>query len=333
VIGLHDVTLRDGNHALRHQLSTEQVRRYCDLADQSKVDVVEVGHGNGIGASSYLVGKSFETDFDLLSQARESLKRAKLGIHVIPGFATFKRDVAMAIDCGVDVFRVAAHVTEADVCSAHLERLTGLGVFTTGVLMMSHMASTEVLTSEALKLRDHGAGGFVFMDSAGVFRPEDVAVRSRSLRDSLGPTYPIGFHAHNNLGYGLANSISAISNGADSIDASAAGLGAGAGNLNLELWGVWLQDQGHLDESESDIFISMAELIEDLFTPNLPRISSQSVRSGLAGAFSGYSPQVAMASQSHGVSTQAIWREIGARGLVAGQESAIWEIAQDLSNL
>jgi 4-hydroxy 2-oxovalerate aldolase len=199
--------------------------------------------------------------------------------------------------------------------------------------MMSHMASTEVLTSEALKLRDHGAGGFVFMDSAGVFRPEDVAVRVRSLRDSLGPTYPIGFHAHNNLGYGLTNSISAISNGADSIDASAAGLGAGAGNLNLELWGVWLQDQGHLDESESDIFISMAELIEDLFTPNLPRISSQSVRSGLAGAFSGYSPQVAMASQSHGVSTQAIWREIGARGLVAGQESAIWEIAQDLSNL
>ena len=85
VTHLYDVTLRDGNHALRHTLSSEFVRSYCEQADKSGVWAVEVGHGNGLGASSYLVGKSVESDEALLSAARDSLKNTKLAVHSIPG--------------------------------------------------------------------------------------------------------------------------------------------------------------------------------------------------------------------------------------------------------
>lgn len=330
---IHDVTLRDGNHALRHSLLPSHVSDYCNVANDSIVEVVEVGHGNGLGASSYLVGKSSALDFDLLSAARQSLSNRKLGVHVIPGFATFSRDLSVALDVGVDVFRVASHVTEADVCAPHIEKLAELQVVVHGVLMMSHMAEESVLAKEAKKFIEYGASGVVFMDSAGTYSPEKVSHRVKVLRDALGEETMIGFHAHNNLGYGLVNAISAAHAGADIVDGSSAGLGAGAGNVHLELLGTWLQSEEEILASDLEKLMQMAEYVERTFTEQLPRISSTSIRSGLAGAFSGYSPQVKMASQTHSVPAQAIWSEIARRNLVAGQESVIWEIAQDLANL
>ena len=330
---LHDVTLRDGNHALRHSLQPSQVAEYCRIANDSPAQVIEVGHGNGIGASSYLVGKSSTSDFDLLSAARESLTRRKLGIHIIPGFATFRRDVSLAIDVGVDVFRVAAHVTEADVCAPHIEKLAEKQKLVHGVLMMSHMAEPSELAVEAKKLVEYGATGVIFMDSAGTYSPEDVSERVKILKDSLPENIQIGFHAHNNLGFGLSNAIAAAEAEADIIDGSSAGLGAGAGNVHLELLGTWLKQSQNMDLADLETLMQMAEFVETTFAEKLPRISSQSIRSGLAGAFSGYSPQVKMASLAHSIPTQAIWSEIARRKLVAGQESVIWEIAQDLANL
>lgn len=332
-IHIHDVTLRDGNHALRHGLRASQVSAYCGIANESIAEVIEVGHGNGIGASSYLVGKSSTLDVELLSAARESLTQRKLGVHIIPGFATFKRDVSVALDTGVDVFRVAAHVTEADVCAPHIEKLAERQKVVHGVLMMSHMAEPLELAAEAKKLVEYGAVGVIFMDSAGTYSPEAVSQRVQTLRDALAEEIMIGFHAHNNLGFGLANAIAAARSGVDVLDGSSAGLGAGAGNVHLELLGTWLNQEGKLDAADLEKLMQMAEYVEVTFTDNLPRISSQSIRSGLAGAFSGYSPQVKMASLVHSIPAQAIWSEIARRKLVAGQESVIWEIVQDLANL
>lgn len=332
-IHIHDVTLRDGNHALRHSLQASQVSAYCRIANESVAEVIEVGHGNGIGASSHLVGKSSTPDFELLSAAREALTQRKLGVHIIPGFATFSRDVVVALDTDVDVFRVAAHVTEADVCAPHIEKLAERQKVVHGVLMMSHMAEPLELVAEAKKLVEYGAVGVIFMDSAGTYSPEAVSQRVQTLRDALPDEIMIGFHAHNNLGFGLANAIAAARSGVDVLDGSSAGLGAGAGNVNLELLGTWLNQGGKLHAAELEKLMRMAEYIEVTFTEYLPRISSQSIRSGLAGAFSGYSPQVKMASLAYSVPAQAIWGEIARRKLVAGQESVIWEIAQDLANL
>src|SRR3984957_547776 len=231
-IVVSDPSLRDGNHAVRHQLTPAQVAAYCKLADSAGIPIVEVGHGNGVGASSLQLGMSATSDLDLLSTARQHLKKTRLGIHVIPGFATIDRDLASALDIGVDVFRIASHCTEADITERFLNYARKQGRTAYGVLMMSHMASPEILLEEARKMEAYGAETLIVMDSAGAYLPDDVRRRISTLVDGL--QIPVGFHGHNNLSMAVANSVAAIEAGASVLDACARGFGAGAGNTQLE---------------------------------------------------------------------------------------------------
>lgn len=327
---LYDVTMRDGNHALRHSLSPQFAARYAKLADKSAAWAVEIGHGNGIGASSFLVGESAYSDAELLEAARSNLSRAKLAVHVIPGFATVERDVKPAIAAGVDVFRLAAHITEADVCEKHAEFLVGQGKYVQGVLMMSHMADIPTLLGQAKLFEQYGAKALIIMDSAGYFRPADVFERISALVTELG--LDIGFHAHNNLGFGVSNALAAVEAGAQFIDGSSMGLGAGAGNAQLELLAANLGISETAPEA-FDSHLAMASLVESEYPEYLPRVSPSSIQSGLAGVFSGYAPQVRQLATEFGVPAGDLWSEIGKRKLVAGQESMLREIAYDLMNL
>lgn len=327
---LYDVTLRDGNHALRHTLSSKFVSSYCEKADQSGVWAVEVGHGNGLGASSFLVGKSVESDTALLQAARESLKKTKLAVHSIPGFATIKRDLIPAIDFGVDIFRVATHVSEADVSQKHIEYLSNKNVIVHGVLMMSHMIDINGLVAQATLMKNYGASAVVLMDSAGFFIPKDVSERVSAIKNEL--DIEVGFHAHNNLGLGVGNALSAIREGASLIDGASMGLGAGAGNAQLENIVAASSRESILNTSVYS-FLQMSKLVEETYTDKLPRTTSSSTQSGLAGVFSGYAPQVIAISEELGMDTNTLWKEMANRKLVAGQESMIREIAQDLMNL
>jgi 4-hydroxy 2-oxovalerate aldolase len=327
---LYDVTLRDGNHALRHTLTAEFVKIYCQNADTSDVWAIEVGHGNGLGASSHLVGKSKESDYDLLEAARQHLTSTKLAVHSIPGFATIKRDIKPAIAIGVDIFRIATHVTEADVSQKHIEFLASNDVEVHGVLMMSHMIDLAGLIKQVALMKKYGAKAVILMDSAGFFTPSDVSRRICAVRDAM--DIELGFHAHNNLGLGVGNALAAISEGATVIDGASMGLGAGAGNAQLENI-VAAGNREEIINSEIYKFLQMSKLVEDSYPDKLPRTTSSSTQSGLAGVFSGYAPQVQVISEELGLDSHSLWREIANRKLVAGQESMIREIAQDLMNL
>ena len=230
---ISDPTLRDGNHAVRHQLTKEDIALYCKAANAARVPIVEVGHGNGLGASSLQVGLSLESDHDLLSYARNNLTNSKLSIHVIPGFATIKRDLEKALAIGVDLVRVASHCTEADITQRHISFAREKGKEAYGVLMMTHMAEPNILVEEALKMQYYGAEAIIIMDSAGAFLPKDVTQRIKALTETL--SIPVGFHAHNNLGMAIGNSIAAIEAGASILDGTARGFGAGAGNAQIEV--------------------------------------------------------------------------------------------------
>jgi 4-hydroxy 2-oxovalerate aldolase len=327
---LYDVTLRDGNHALRHTLTTKFVQNYCKSADASGVWAVEVGHGNGLGASSHLVGKSTESDHDLLEAARQNLKTAKLAVHSIPGFSTISRDIKPAISIGVDIFRIATHVTEADTSQKHIEYLASNNIEVQGVLMMSHMIDLEGLVKQVSLMSQYGAKAVILMDSAGYFIPSDVSRRISAIRNST--DLEIGFHAHNNLGLGVGNALAAISEGATVIDGASMGLGAGAGNAQLENI-VAAGNREETIDSEINNFLLMSKLVEECYPDRLPRTTSSSTQSGLAGVFSGYAPQVKAISEELGLDSHSLWREMASRKLVAGQESMIREIAQDLMNL
>lgn len=327
---LYDVTLRDGNHALRHSLTPEFVGEYCAIADSSDSYAVEVGHGNGIGASSFLVGKSKHSDAELLSSARVALKNVKLAVHTIPGFATIDRDLNAALDLGVDLFRVATHSSEADVAERHIAYLKSKKVEVQGVLMMTHMIDTGELVKQALIHQAQGADAVIIMDSAGYYRPDDVNMRISALVGEL--SVPVGFHAHNNLGVAVTNALTAKGSGAEILDGSSMGLGAGAGNAQLEnLAANLLPERGDVESIR--VYLKLSRLVEAVWSEYLPRISGGSIESALSGVFSGYAPQVAKLSEELGIEKSVLWKAIGKRKLVAGQESMIREIAQDLMNL
>ncbi len=328
-VTISDPTLRDGNHAVRHQLKKEHFASYCRAADAANVPIVEVGHGNGLGASSMLVGESAVTDREILEVSRANLTHSKLGIHLIPGFATVKKDLAQAVSMGVDVFRVASHCTEADTTERHIGYLREAGKEVYGVLMMSHMAEPQILVEEARKLESYGAEGVVIMDSAGAYLPDNVTERISALVGGI--TVPVGFHAHNNLGMATANSVAAVNAGASIIDGSARGFGAGAGNAQLEVIIAVFHRLGI--ETGIDLYkiLDAADIAEREFIPSVPSISSVSIVSGLHGVFSGFIKQVQKIGAEHGVDPRDIFAELGKRKAVAGQESLIIEVAIELA--
>jgi 4-hydroxy 2-oxovalerate aldolase len=323
-----DPTLRDGNHAVSHQLSAKQVAIYCEAANNALVPMVEVGHGNGLGASSLQVGESLETDVVLLETARKHLTKSKLSIHVIPGFATIKRDLRVAIDIGVDVIRVASHCTEADITQRHLGYARERGKEAYGVLMMSHMASAELLVEEAQKMELYGAEAIVIMDSAGAYFPSDVQEKISALVEGL--SIPVGFHGHNNLGFGIANSIQAIEAGATILDGTARGFGAGAGNAQIEVLVAVLERMGYKTGIDLYKILDAADIAERELMPLVPTIKSESIVSGLAGVFSGFSKHVKRISGEYGVDQRDVYFELGRRNVVAGQEDLIIEVVLDL---
>lgn len=326
---ISDPTLRDGNHAVQHQLTAKQIATYAAAAERAGIPIVEVGHGNGLGASSLQVGESVINDREMLQAARQNLVNSKLGVHTMPGFATIAKDLKQAIEIGVDVFRVGAHCTEADITQRHIGYIRDKGREVYGVLLMSHMASKEVLVEEARKMESYGAEGVVLMDSAGAFLPCDVTEKIGELAKNL--SIAVGFHAHNNLGLSVANSIAAAQAGATIIDGTARGFGAGAGNTPLEVIIAVLEKMGFSTGIDLYKALDACDIAEKELMRVIPSITSVSVVSGLAGVFSGFAKPVERIAKQYAVDSRDLFFELGRRKVVAGQEDLIVEVAIKLA--
>jgi len=324
-----DATLRDGSHAYSHQINIEQVRAYATGAEAAGFDFLEVGHGNGLGASSLQVGESLVSEDDMLKAAKACLKNTKLSVHVIPGFATIKKELANAVHAGVDLFRIGCHCTEADISQRHISYVRSVGREVWGVLMMSHMAEASVLLEESKKMQSYGAQGIVLMDSAGAYFPNEVTNKIGLLTQKL--EVPVGFHAHNNLGLAIANSLAALEAGARIIDGTAKGFGAGAGNAPLELLAAVLKQQRYNTKLDLYKALDAADIAAKLFSGSLPDSSGITIVSGLAGVFSGFSKPVQRASKQMGVDPRDVFFELGLRKVVGGQEDIIIEVASQLA--
>lgn len=323
-----DSSLRDGNHSVKHQISLKSIKKYCQFADNAKIPVVEVGHGNGLGASSILIGEALHTDKEILTTARKYLTNSKLGVHIIPGLATIKRDIDQAIDLGVDIFRVASHCTEATVTKSHIEYLQKKNKTVYGVLMMTALASVDELVENAKIMQDYGAEALIIMDSTGTYLPFDVEERISTLVDQL--SIKIGFHAHNNLGMSVYNSIVAIQNGATYIDACIRGFGAGAGNTPLEVLLPVMEKYDYQLDIDFNFLIKEADNVMNYLIPRSPHISPVNILTGLNRLFSGFEKPIIQASKINNLEYSSLIFELGNRKLVAGQEDLILEIASKL---
>lgn len=325
---IHDVTLRDGNHALRHGLLIDQAVTYASRAYKSGIKSLEVGHGNGLGASSALVGFSKVEETKLLEKVREAVPDAILGVHSIPAFSTIKKNLIPALNIGIDSFRVAAHCTEMNTTLKHIEFIKSHNKDVTGTLMMITHTSISNLISESLKLIHYGADKIAFMDSVGGYTPIDVKELMDKCSDEL--SVPFGFHAHNNLNLAVWNSITAIKSGASFIDASILGLGAGAGNTQLESLIAVMKILDLKNDLDSFKIIKLANFCsEELGFPS-PIISAKSVASSMNNIFSGFLPIIKDAANKNGVSEIDLIFSLSEANLVAGQEDLIYRKANEV---
>jgi 4-hydroxy 2-oxovalerate aldolase len=323
-IQIHDPSRRDGHHAVRHRLGADQLRAYARAADAARVPVVEVGHGNGLGASSLQVGLAKLDDDEMLSITREALTNSKLGVFLLPGWGTVQ-DIKNALAHDVDLVRIGTHCTESTLAERHLGFLRDEGVQAHGVLLMSHMATPDQLAEECARMVGYGATGVGILDSAGHYLPGDVTERIRAIRDAV--DVPVIFHGHNNLGMAVANSVAAADAGADILDACARGFGAGAGNTQLEVLVPVLERLGYQTGIDLYGLLDAADIAERELMPAPPTIDSISVISGLAGVFSGFKTRVLDIAAREGVDPRDVFFELGRRQAVAGQEDLIMDVA------
>lgn len=325
-----DVTLRDGNHSVKHTISKTSILKYCEFAEKANIPVVEVGHGNGLGASSLLIGKSSISDKECIEAAKSQLINTKLSIHAIPGLATLKKDIIPAVDMGVDIFRIATHCTEASLSKSHIEFLRSKSKTVYGVLMMSALIDSKELLLQAKLMRDYGAEAIVIMDSTGTYMPKDVEERVKILRNEI--DISVGFHAHNNLGLAVANSLVAAESGADIIDACINGFGAGAGNTPLEIIIPVLEKNNFFTDIIFESVIKESDKSLEYLVPSIPVPTAVNILTGLYKLFSGFEKPIIKASKLYNLEYSSLIFELGNRKLVAGQEDLIIEIAQNLKN-
>lgn len=327
-IVFNDVTLRDGMHAIKHQYTKEQIAELTRVLDDAGVDIIDVSHGDGLGGSSLQYGRSKETEETIITTAVNNTKNAKVSVLLIPGIGTID-DLKRAHNWGAKVVRVATHSTEADVSEQHIKAALDLGMDTVGFLMMSHRAEPEHLLEQAKKMESYGASTVYVVDSAGAMVMDDVRARVSLFKENL--STEVGFHAHNNLSLGVANSIAAIEEGADRIDASLAGMGAGAGNAPLEQVVAVMNKMGI--NSNIDLYKAM-DAAEFVMKPMMERpiqIDRLTLSLGYAGVYSSFLYFAERAGKEYGVDPRDILTKLAEMGAVGGQEDWIIGVAQDLA--
>ena len=330
-IKLHDMCLRDGMHAKRHQITLEQMVNLATALDEAGVPLIEVTHGDGLGGASVNYGFPAHSDEEYLQAVVPALKTARVSALLIPGIGTVDH-LRMAQELGVGTIRVATQCTEADIAEQHINLGQKLGLDTVGFLMMAHMLEPEALLEQARQMESYGANCVYCTDSAGYMLPDDVRSRIGALRDGLDPQTEVGFHGHHNLGLGVANSMVAVEAGANRIDGSAAGLGAGAGNTPLEIFAAVLDRLGV--ETRVDVF-KLIDVAEDIVTPMMDqpiRVDRDSLILGYAGVYSSFLLHAKRASEKHGVPSAEILVELGRLKTVGGQEDMIEDVALNLRN-
>ena len=328
-VTLHDMCLRDGMHAKRHQISLEQMVEVATALDAAGVPLIEVTHGDGLGGASVNYGFPAHSDEEYLKAVVPKMKQARISALLLPGIGTID-ELRMARDCGVGTIRVATHCTEADCGEQHIGLARKLNLDAVGFLMMAHMVSPEKILEQAKLFESYGATCIYVTDSAGYMLPDDVTAKVGLLRANLAPEIELGFHAHNNLSMSVANSLAAIEAGANRIDGSAAGLGAGAGNTPLETL-VAVCDRLKIDTGIS--LYKIMDVAEDIVRPIMDqpiRVDRDSLSLGFAGTYSTFLLHAKRFSERYGISVRDLLVECGRRKTVAGQEDMIESIALEM---
>jgi 4-hydroxy 2-oxovalerate aldolase len=329
-IRITDSTLRDGSHAMAHRFTEEQVRGVVHALDNAGVEVIEVTHGDGLGGSSFNYGFSAVDDVKLVAAAVDEARVAKIAVLLLPGVGTIE-DLRRAHDAGASVARIATHCTEADVSLQHFAAAREMGMETVGFLMLAHRIGPEELAAQARIMVDGGAQCVYVVDSAGALVLGDAQARISALVSEVGHQAQVGFHGHQNLSLGIANSVLAVENGARQIDGALCALGAGAGNSPTEILAVTFDRLGVPTGINVQEALAAAEEVVRPFLHRLPYADRGAITQGYAGVYSSFLLHAERAAERYQVPAHEILQRVGEAGYVGGQEDMIIDIALQLA--
>lgn len=327
-VRITDTSLRDGSHAMSHQFTAEQVREVAGALDDAGVQVIECNHGDGLAGSSIQYGFSKEPEMDLISEAASVCEQARIAALLLPGVGTVEQ-LKEAVKRGIQVLRIATHCTEADISQQHFEMAKEMDLEAVGFLMMAHMRGPEALLEQAKLMESYGADCVYIVDSAGAMLPNDAAERVEAMKEGL--DCQVGFHAHDNLGVGVGNSLAALEAGADQLDGSLRGLGAGAGNAKTELLAAVLDKMGVETGLDAFKLMDAAEYTIAPMMPFEPMPDRDSISIGYAGVYSTFLLHAKRAAERYDVDVREIMVELGRRETVAGQEDWVIDVAMDVA--
>jgi len=328
-VRITDSTLRDGSHAMRHQFTEEQVRAVVSALDGAGVQVIEVSHGDGLGGSSFNYGFSLVDEISLIKAAVDEARAARIAVLLLPGVGTVE-DLRQAHEAGASVARIATHCTEADVSVQHFAAARDLGMETVGFLMLAHRLDPAELARQARIMVDAGAECVYVVDSAGALMLSDAQARVQALVSAIGRDAQVGFHGHQNLSLGVANSVLAYQAGATQVDGALCALGAGAGNAPTEVLAATFARLGIGTGVDVNGVLAAAEDVVRPIIPRLPWMDRASVVQGYAGVYSSFLLHAQRAAERYGVPAHAILQRVGEAGYVGGQEDMIIDIALEL---
>ena len=329
-VRITDTTLRDGSHAMSHRFTVEQVRATVRALDDANVQVLEVAHGDGLGGSTFNYGYSLVPELELIAAAVDEATNARIAVLLVPGVGTVE-DLRRAAAIGATVARIATHCTEADVSIQHFTAARDLGLETVGFLMLAHMTSPKRLAANARIMVDAGCQCPYVVDSAGAMILGDVRDRVDALVAEVGNEAQVGFHGHQNLSMGVANSVVAYDAGARQVDGCTRGLGAGAGNAPTEVLAAVFERLGVATGIDLPAVLAAAEDVVAPYIERVPLMDRNSIMLGYAGAYSSFLLHAVRAAERYGVAAHDILKEAGHRGYVGGQEDMIIDIALSLS--
>lgn len=231
---IFDCTVRDGSYAVNFKFTCTDVKNIVSRLVRLGIEYIEIGHGQGLNASSPERGISLYTDEEYIDAAMSVAGESKIGVFCIPGIARME-DLQMARNHGVSFIRIGVTIDNVAKAQPYVEYAKSLGYEVMVNFMKSYSRTPERFADGCMSAYDMGADYVYLVDSAGTMLPEDIEAFHRAAV-TLCPDIRLGFHGHNNMGLGVANGLKCIELGFAFVDCSFQGLGRSIGNIATEMF-------------------------------------------------------------------------------------------------
>ena len=283
-----DTTIRDGSYAVDFKFACKDVKHICQRLEKLNIEYIEIGHGQGLNASSPEHGFALHTDEEYLRAAKSVAGKSKVGFFCIPGIARLE-DLDAAKEGGCDFVRIGVNADTPEKAEIFIKHAKSLGLVTMVNYMKTYIVSPDEFAQNAAWAHEQGAECVYIVDSAGSMLPSELKEyydATRKLSD-----VKLGFHGHNNLGLAVSNSVFCAEMGFDMIDTSMQGLGRSLGNASTEMTIMTLKKMGY--EIDIDIprlleygYVSLRDIVDGRVQNPLDLVC------GYAGFHSSYIKQI-----------------------------------------